>query len=139
MCELRVRGTRALSDWSESESALGFIYGRIFCGKPVPTFPENALTVASPTIGAWRAARYLLRHDGHIDPGGRNPRSRLSRPLRPGEPRRRVARGARSGTALPAAHAEDRQADVGADEQLRPARMGDRRGRLPLSAEPPGN
>jgi hypothetical protein len=34
---------RALSNWVESESALDSLFDRIFCGKPVPTFPENAL------------------------------------------------------------------------------------------------
>jgi hypothetical protein len=43
----KVHGLRilasALSNWVESESALDSLFDRIFCGKPVPTFPENAL------------------------------------------------------------------------------------------------
>ena len=48
----------------------------------------------------------------------------------------RRPRGDRPRTALHASHAQERQADVGADDQLRPARLDDRRGRLPLPADP---
>jgi hypothetical protein len=35
---------------SGSRGALDSLFGRIFCGKPVPTFPENAFSVRNPVI-----------------------------------------------------------------------------------------
>ena len=40
---LSTSATRAPSNWVESEGALDSLFDRIFCGKPVSTFPENAL------------------------------------------------------------------------------------------------
>src|SRR5213594_2196369 len=59
---------------------------------------------------------------------------RLSRPGLPGGAARRAARGIRNRSPLYPAPAEDRETDVGAHQQLRTARLGDRRSRLSLSA-----
>ena len=47
---------RVLSDSIESESTLGLRFYRIFCGKPVPTFPENAL------VSRFRSSLNLAAH-----------------------------------------------------------------------------
>src|SRR5712691_4176297 len=39
-------GLERVPIWRNWERALGFLIGRIFCGKPVSTFPENALNRA---------------------------------------------------------------------------------------------
>ena len=53
--------SRALSNWVESEGALGSLFDRIFCGKPVSTFPENALVGLS--VGCSIHQQYTKKKD----------------------------------------------------------------------------
>ena len=92
---------------------------------------------ASCRIGASYTTRPALRKDGasrtrtvlamsvaiEIAPGVRHYPG-YSRPRRPGGAARRNPRGPCRRAAVRSAHAEDRQAVLGPDEQLRPARLG---------------
>src|SRR5882724_11350149 len=71
---------RAPSNWVESEGALDSLFDRIFCGKPVSTFPENAqplhnrqanIDIAAGGVGI---GAYLVRllHQ-RLGLGARNP------------------------------------------------------------------
>ena len=84
---------------------------------------------AGPGLGAAGCAN--LRGAAH--------RARLSRPRGPGKAACRDPRGHSRGAPLHAAHAAERPADVGAHDQLRSARLDDRRAGLSLPGDPPGD